>query len=252
MKGKVILGLVALLIGVVLLNSFIGSESGTLKKEFSAPTIDESVTYTEVPQEPVEIASVAPTRKAASEQTNDQDAAVMEPQVGSNIGLRNEYGSVEFALFLGLSSAGQGGQIDQRTGRYRDEWMVKAIQQDLDLSDDELQKYLEYASEVAKADTEFQQKLHKDICSNSARFSSLHDFGRAINGYAASTRSNQEALAGAAAGRLGQSLYTKIESRVRSKPLPELTEGDFEIVYAARNEGLKTEFERFCGFDFGG
>lgn len=170
------------------------------------------------------------------------------PLAANNVGMLKEFSTRDFSVYLVFMTAGDSAEIIESTGEFKDEMGIRALQQEYELNDEELQELLKYSRAALQSDREHQAKLQEAACSSRATFSSLSQFGEAVNEITRSTRVNQEDLARQAESALGQALFSKISSRVGSRPLPELTEVDFPSLLTARNHGLSTEIERFCSY----
>lgn len=164
------------------------------------------------------------------------------------VGYRREFRSVDFDIYFVFMTLGDASEVIDAAGTLKDRAWINAIQQEYGLADEEVQKLLLYSRTALEADRKYQAAQQDEVCAARSNFASLQQFGEVLNGYTGKVRENQEAMGRQAESELGPALFSKISSRIRSKPRQEVIEGDFAALLPARNQGLDVEVERFCSF----
>lgn len=244
--ASVALTIVLIGVGAYVLLSGRDSDVATYDPSETPHSVEVSdVTTSSVPE--ITPPTLAQDTKSPALPPSDKSAGQFPP-AANNIGLRQELSTHDFSVYLVFMSAGDSAEIIESTGTLKDEMGIRVLQQEYDLNEEELRRLIEYSKTVVQSDREYQAKLQGAACAERTKFVSLAQFGEAVNDITRNTRTNQEALARQGESALGQALFLKISSRVRSRPPPELTEVDFPSLLMARDHGLATEIERFCSY----
>jgi len=233
------------LIGLVAYILLIGRESDVLLSEPADETPStETATIrpaTAKSPPPPEIAEAEPPAALIDEVPTQKYAAAEDA-----VGYRGEFRSVEYDTYLVMMVLGDASEVIDAAGTLKDRLWIKSVQQEYDLTDDEIEKFTAYSRKSLEADRKFQAELQGEICAKRDSFNNLYEFGNAINEFSRKAIDNQESMGRRAEPELGSVLFSKIISRVRSKPREMSARVDFASLLTARNEGLDVEIERVC------
>lgn len=233
------------LIGVVAYLWLNGRETDVVSSDpvDEAPAAETSTALPAVSTEPLPtLAPDAEQPAASTTEVATQKYAAVEDAVG----YRGELRSVDYDIYLVFMVLGDASEIIDAAGTLKDKAWINSVQLEYELTDEELQKLLVYSRTSLEADRKYQTALQDEICAKRGSFNSLHEFGNAINDFSRNAIENQERMGRQAESELGPVLFSKISSRVRSKPREMAAGVDFASMLTARNEGLDVEIERAC------
>lgn len=227
-----------------------------LKEEsFSAPQKAESplpAIVAEVrPEQAAEIAAAVPVVAAIP----DTQVRVPGPpgpmSAAPSPGMYRKYPSDDFSMYMALMNISDSAPVAGMEIEPREKAMLRALLRMNDLTDDELGQLLEYSKVVKESDRVNQATEQERICAERGRFTSLDQFGAAMNGYNKHAEAHQEELGRNARVELGPVLYSRLSSALQGRTRHEITDYDAVLLLNSQNRGVGEVIDKFCSYDNG-
>lgn len=163
---------------------------------------------------------------------------------GASAGYYTKYMTVDFEIYLQFLDIGAYSEIVD--GKMASEALVQNIKAQYQLTDEQLEQFIETGRSALQADRAFQAEGMRAVCKKGDAFASVEELGAALDGLNKKAEANQEELGRKAMQELEPELALKIRNKILGAARREMLTGDLAIVMPMRNHGLETELERVC------